>query len=640
MVTSTDAATDRSTVIGSPPSSARRPIRIGGASGFWGDAALATGQLLNTGNLDFLVYDYLAEITLSIMARARAVDSSKGYAVDFVSAAMRPNLARIAREGVRVVSNAGGLNPQACAEALRDEIRAQGLALRVAVVLGDDLSAQAADLATLREMFTGDVFPEPEAIVSINAYLGAFPIAAALDAGADIVVTGRCVDSAVTLGACIHAFDWRAEQWDELAQGSLAGHLLECGTQATGGNYTDWDALGKALFSAGYPIAEVSASGEFTIGKPPGTGGLVSVGTVGEQMLYEIGDPGAYVLPDVICDFRGVTLQQCADDCVAVRGARGVGVPEAYKVSVTWADGFRTGQIWTMLGRDAPRKAQLLADAMLGRTASALSDRGLAPLTEASVEIIGVESHYGAGARSLGVREVDFKIAARHPSAAGLGIFLKEMVGLALTAPPGLTGFAGARPKATPVVRLFSCLLAKSAVTVTLEIDGQPLTYAEPLPDLEPRDHGHGPRVAVSPPPTPPAPQDCVSVPLEALAYARSGDKGDKANIGVLARDPVFLPWIAASLSADSVAESFAHFLEPNQTQAVECFYLPGCHGLNFLLHRVLGGGGVASLRADPQGKTYAQLLLARPIAIPRALAHAHGLTDFLPPSEHGLSHG
>ena len=220
-------------------------VRVGGASGFWGDAAMATPQLLHAGELDYIVYDYLAEITMSIMARARAEKLEMGYATDFVSLALKPNLAEIARQKVKIIANAGGVNPQSCAAAVRALIAERGLALKVAAATGDDLLAQREELARTApaEMFSGEAFPEANKILSINAYLGAFPIAKALDEGADIVITGRCVDSAVTLGALIHEFGWRATEWDKLAAGSLAGHILECGPQATGGHFTDRQAM-------------------------------------------------------------------------------------------------------------------------------------------------------------------------------------------------------------------------------------------------------------------------------------------------------------------------------------------------------------------------------------------------------------
>jgi hypothetical protein len=376
----------------------------------------------------------------------------------------------------------------------------------------------------------------------------------------------------------------------------------------------------------------VHADGVFRVRKPASSGGLVSVGTVGEQMLYEIGDPAAYLLPDVVCDFTEVTLEQEEDNVVRVSGARGRGVPDAYKVSATWADGYRAGQLWTLYGRDAQRKAEHLAGGIFERSARRLEERGLGPFSETSVEIIGSETHFGAAARAAPVREVDLKVAAKHASAAGIGVFLKEMVGLALTAPPGLTGFAGARPKPTPVVRLFSFLAPRESVVPRVEIDGEALAYVEAAPPVGSRER------AVHAPPVPPPVGDTVTLTLEDLAWARSGDKGDKANIGVLARHADFLPWIAARLTADYVEAYFAHFLAPSGR--VERFYLPGTHALNFLLHDVLGGGGVASLRADPQGKGYAQLLLAEAIALPRTLAEAHGLGARAGDSSGSARHG
>jgi hypothetical protein len=601
-----------------------KTITIGGASGFWGDAALATPQLLATGKIDYIVYDYLAEITMSIMARARAADDSKGYATDFVSAVLARNLREIAERDVKVVANAGGVNPRACAGATRALIEELGLDLKVATVEGDDLLPRAEEFARggLREMFSGEAFPDPGKIASINAYLGAFPIARALDMGADIVITGRCVDSAVTLGACIHAFGWGRNQYEHLAQASLLGHLLECGTQATGGNFTDWESVVDTLPEAGYPMGEISENGDVIITKPEGSGGVVNVGTVAEQMLYEIGDPQAYLLPDVACDFSGVTLTQAAENRVAVRGARGTGAPDSYKVSATYADGFRAGHIWTMYGRDADTKAERLAGGIFTRARAILQQAGLPDFTETSYEVIGAETHYGPARRVGAVREVDVKIAAKHPSPKGIGVFLKEMVGMALTAPPGLTGFAGARAKPSPVVRLFSTTVSKQQVQVTVDCEGDIVNCDDVVDDVFDPDsitHHRAPEASPG--------VDSVSIPLEALAWGRSGDKGDKANIGVIARHPDFLPYIAAQITTGRVAELFDHFLQKDQAEPVERFYLPGPHAFNFLLHDVLGGGGVASLRADPQGKGYAQVLLAETVRVPRQLAEQHALS-------------
>jgi hypothetical protein len=602
-----------------PAAAQDRTIRIGGASGFWGETCLATAQLLGDGALDYLVYDYLAEITMSIMARARSADPALGYATDFVTAALRPNLAEIARQGVKVVSNAGGVNPQACAAAVRQLVDAAGLDLRVAVVSGDDLLPRAEQLASRKpaEMFSGDTFPPADKLASINAYLGAFPIAEALDAGADIVITGRVVDSAVTLGACIHEFGWGRGDLDRLAGGSLAGHILECGPQATGGNFTDWELVADRYADIGYPIAEVAEDGSFVCTKPAGSGGLVTPHTVGEQMLYEIGDPQAYVLPDVVCDFTAVRLEQQGADHVSVQGAQGYPPPAEYKVSATWADGFRSGLVWFFCGFDADRKARVFADAALQRARRRLSVAGLPDFTETLVELIGDESHYGARRAVSGARDVAVKIAARHPESKALVILLQEVTGLALGGPPGLTGFAGARPKPSPVIRLYSFTLPRTELDIRIELGDRQWAHAAPEQE---RVFDPAQVVRPAPPGITGDDVDLVKVPLIRLALARSGDKGDKANIGVIARRPALLPWIWNALSEEAVAAAFAHFLDGRAARPVERYFLPGSFAINFLLHGVLGGGGVASLRNDPQGKTYAQLLLDYPIPVPGTL--------------------
>jgi hypothetical protein len=599
-----------------------RVLRIGGASGFWGDAARATPQLLDCAGLDYIVYDYLAEITMSIMARARAQDESKGYAVDFVSAAMKPNLAKIAERGVKVISNAGGVNPLACADALRNLIAEQGLDLTVACVVGDDLMATAGEFeaAGTTEMFSGEAFPAADKLQSVNAYLGAFPIARALEQGADIVVTGRCVDSAVTLGACIHAFGWGRDDLDQLAMGSLAGHILECGPQATGGNFTDWEQV-PGLANMGYPIAEISADGSFICTKPEGTGGLVNTGTVSEQMLYEIGDPQAYMLPDVVCDFSTASLEQVGDNRVQVAGATGRPAPDTYKVSATYADQFRGGTYMTFYGIDADRKARALGEAIFEASRNVFKAFGLADFSETSIELIGAESQYGNFARVDSSREVAMKLAAKHPDAAGIGIMLKEAVGLGLATPPGLSGFAGGRPKPSPVVRLFSFTTPKDRVAVSIRMHGSEAVCKETVCD-EVHGRPFDPHSIARPAPPAAITTDLtMEVPLVALAWGRSGDKGNKANIGIIARRPEYLPYIYQALTEAAVTERFAHFLADTAPGNVERFLLPGSNAINFLLHDVLGGGGVASIRNDPQAKGYAQLLLSCPIPVTAAIA-------------------
>ncbi len=593
-------------------------IKIGGASGYWGDSDMALPQFLKAANseksrLDYIVFDYLAEITMSIMARQRAKDPAQGYAADFVSAVLKPHLKEIAHQGVKILSNAGGVNPRACGEAVRAAVKAAGLDLKVAIVEGDDLLGRAQEFAGVQEMYSGEAFPAPEKLASINAYLGAFPIAEALKRGADIVVTGRTVDSAVTLAACIHAFGWTREDVDRLAAGSLCGHILECGAQATGGNFTDWQTVAETLWNIGYPVAEISADGSFTVTKPADTGGAVTVGTVGEQMLYEIGDPQAYLLPDVVCDFSQVKLEQAGADRVKVSGARGLPASDSYKVSATYEDGFRTGSVSFFYGDDAPARARLYANSALRRARAKLRALNAPDYDEVLIEVMGDESLFGAEARRTDARDVALKVAVKHRDQRAAGLILKELTGHGLAAPPGLSGFAGGRPSPSPVVRLFSFLIPKADVPIRLVLDTEEISLgAEPGARFDPASVCRP--IA---PDTPKIDSDVVNVPLVRLAFARSGDKGDNANIGILPRDPNYAPFIWAKLTEEEVARRFAHYLKGK----VERFFMPGTGAINFLLHNVLGGGGVASLRNDPQAKGYSQILLQTPIPVPRAMA-------------------
>lgn len=581
-------------------------LRIGGASGFWGETPLATGQLLAVPDLDVLVYDYLAEITMSLLARARMKDAELGYAADFVTEAMAPNLARIAEAGVKVLSNAGGVNPVACAAALRARIAEAGLTLKVAVVAGDDLMPRLAEYADRREMFSGAPMPGPDRIASMNAYIGAGPIAAALRAGADIVITGRCADSALTLAACMARFGWDADDWDRLAAGSLAGHLIECGPQATGGNFTDWEQAGE-IAQIGYPVVEVSGDGSFALTKPEGTTGTVTPAAVGEQMLYEIGDPRAYLLPDVTCDFSAVAIEHGGSDRVTITGARGRPPSGKLKVSATYQNGFRGGHVLFFNGRDAEQKARAYAKAALDRARARLAALGARDFAETCVETFG--GRPGAG----DYQEVAVKLAVRHDDARAVGLFLKEVIGAALATPPGLHFFTGAgRPKPSPVFALFSFLVDAGDLGLTVTLEGAPVPYA-PAPPPEPA-------ADLPPAPEPPAPEmqgrAMTTRPLEDLAWARAGDKGDAANIGVIARHAAYMPWIWAALTPQAVAAVFAD----ENTGRIDRFFLPGVTAMNILMHNALGGGGIASLRTDAQGKGFAQKLLAHPVQIPAKL--------------------
>ncbi len=589
-----------------------KTIRIGGASGFWGDSSVGAPQLVASGHVDYLVFDYLAETTMAILAAARGKKPELGYATDFVDVAMKQVLPEVMRRGIKVVSNAGGIHPQGCAQALRELAASLGLSPHIAVVEGDDLAALLPSLreAGVQDMFTGE--PLPARVLSANAYLGAFPVARALAAGADIVITGRGVDSAVTLGPLIHEFGWSPQDYDRLAGGSLAGHVIECGCQATGGLFTDWDQV-PDWAHIGYPIVECTADGAFELTKPPGTGGLVSTACVAEQMLYEIGDPGDYRLPDVACDFRQVRIEQVAGDRVRVTGARGRAPGPHYKVSATRLDGYRCAGLLVIVGMDAAAKARRTADAILERTRELLTAAGLGDYRAAHVELLGNESLYGPQSRTPAAREVMARIVVDHPDKRALELFAREIAPAGTSWSPGTTMPAGGRPAPSPLVKPFSFLLDKRQVPVRVALDGEVLPVEIAV--------GEG-SAAPEPLPEPPAWRDPpgeaqVEVPLVRLAWARSGDKGDLSNIGVIARRPEWWPLLWDRLAPAVVQAHFAHLANG----PVERFHLPGIHAMNFLLHGALAGGGPGSPRFDPLGKGFAQILLDLPVKVPTSVA-------------------
>ena len=588
-----------------------RVLRIGCASGFWGDSEFGAAQLVSSGQIDYLVFDFLAEITMSLLARARAKSSDAGYAPDFVRI-MADLAPEIQRQGIRVVANAGGVNPGACAEALRIRLESLGISMRIAVVDGDDLSDQIDRLRSegLREMFTGEALPEK--LLSANAYLGAQPIAAALSRGADIVITGRVVDSAVTLGPLVHEFGWSWTDWDKLACGSLAGHVIECGTQCTGGLFTDWEQV-PGWDNMGFPIVECDSLGQhFVLTKPSGTGGLVTPATVAEQIVYEIADPECYELPDVRADFSQVKLRQDGPDRVHVSGARGRVSPERYKASLTYIEGWRLLGTLMIGGHQAAPKAWRVGDSILKRVQRLLTQRHWPDFSQTSLEVLGAESTYGPHSRGQASREVVLKIAAKHAQREALELLAKEIAPSATSMAQGITGFAAGRPSPSQVVRLFSCLIDAARLSQRVCLDGQDIGFV-------PQSVGGALRVKSSEISSSKESAlgsitgSLVRLPLLRIAHARSGDKGDSANIGVIARSPAAYDFLCYWLTPERVHNYFAHLV----LGEVHRYQLPGFGAFNFVMTKALGGGGVASLRYDPQGKAFAQMLLDLDVDVP-----------------------
>ena len=585
-----------------------KSIRIGCASAFWGDTSSAAYQLINKGNLNYLVFDFLAEVTMSILARAKMKNPDMGYTPDFINQ-IAPHLTEIKKKNIKVISNAGGINLEACRDALKIEAEKLNIDLKIILVRGDNIIDRKQELQNMniRDIDNGETLPDE--ILSMNGYLGATPIQEALANGADIVITGRCVDTALVLGPLMHEFNWGAKDYNLLAAGSLAGHIIECGAQCTGGNFTDWHLVDE-FENMGFPIVEVQANGNFVVSKPEGTGGLVNFGTVAEQFLYEIGDPNAYILPDVVCDFSKVEIKEIGHNQVSVSGSKGLAPSETYKVSTTYQDGFRVAATLVIGGKNALKKSEIVSEAILSKTNKILDQKGIDGIKETSISILGTDSIYAPKERAVESREVVLRVMAIHDIKEALVIFSREIAQASTGMVSGVMNFLGGRPSVSPSIKLYSFLLDKSFFKIELDIDGF-LTPANITLDGSYKYNESDNNEIIY--------EDIetdFSVPLQQLAFARSGDKGDHANIGVIARKPIYLPYIRNGLKPEIIADYFSHLLNGE----INIWDVPGISGLNILLRNSLGGGGMSSLRIDPQGKAYAQQLLEIQIPVKKEI--------------------
>ena len=444
-------------------------VRIGCGASSWGDDPAEPRELLSRTHLDYLVMDYLAEVTMSIMRRQMDKDPRSGYATDVVTV-MKDILPLIARSGTKVVTNAGGLNPVACGEAILALVRELGLQdrIRVAVVEGDDLLPRLPELAArlpLASLDDGRAFSAiKDRVVSANAYLGARPIRAALDLGADIVLTGRCVDVALALGPLMYEFDWADDDWDRLASGVVTGHLLECGPQSTGGNYHGWKNV-KGLEHVGYPVVEVDAQGNLVLTKAPGTGGEVNCATATEQLLHEINDPRAFLSPDVTVDWTSIRLAQVGEDRVSVTGMRGAPPPETLRVSMTYRDGYKTVLMWPYAWPDAMGKAE----AAIRKIEHTVARLGLR-LDATRADVFGAGAIHGERAALLGERrdeplEVFVRFAARSKHREDIGRLSAQQAPMHKGA-QGLAGqLAGGKGQVTPIYTHWATLIPANEVS-------------------------------------------------------------------------------------------------------------------------------------------------------------------------------
>jgi hypothetical protein len=579
-------------------------LRIANCSGFYGDRLGAAREMVEGGPIDVLTGDYLAELTLMILLKDRFKDANLGYARTFLRQLEEVAATCLAR-GIKIVVNAGGLNPAGCAAAARAVCDKLGLRAVVAHVEGDDLMPRLEALQAAGERFVhldkGTALADLQApVMSANAYLGGFGIAAALERGADVVICPRVTDAALVVGPAAWRFGWRRDDWDALAGAVVAGHIIECGAQCTGGNYSFFAEVPR-LHRPGFPIAEMRADGSCVITKHPGTDGLVSVGTVTAQLLYEIGAP-AYANPDVTARFDTIAVEQEGPDRVLVRGAQGEPPPPTTKVCINHAGGWKNSMTFILAGLDIEAKARLaeetLWDLVGGRAQFAESRatlrRGDRPDPGSNEESFAY--------LNVAVRDPDQQKVGRRFSGAAIEMALASYPGFTGTGPPG---------DASQVGVFWPALVASEAVPHRAVV-GEEMVDVPPV----------GLPAAFSPPP----PRSVVlpalpggptrAVPLGALCGARSGDKGGNANVGVWARTPEAYAWLASFLTV----ERFRSLIAECSDLTVERYELPNLLAVNFVVKGLLGDGVAASLRSDPQAKTLGEYLRAKLVEVPTAL--------------------
>ena len=592
----------------------KKKIRIGNAGGYWGDDLSALKRQLLGGPLDYITMDFLAEITMSILQRQRATNSELGYAVDFLDQ-LQECLPLIVKKNVRVISNAGGINPIGLGRKIIELAKKLDLNIKVGVVYGDDIVNHLYELTAAGERFTNmetgeDFFKVRPRITSANIYLGAEPVVKALDAGCQIVVTGRVTDTGITLAPMIHEFGWGMDDWDKMAAGIVAGHIIECGAQSSGGNITDWHEV-KSFHNIGYPIIEMTANGEFVVTKHARTGGMVTEKTVKEQLVYEMGDPSNYISPDGVARFDTIQLKQVSKDRVKVFGIKGKPEPDCLKVSMSYEDGWKASGEVLVSGPNAYKKAKVIADIFWNKISHKFE--------ATSTEMIGSGSCWPRQLSQYEATEMLLRFGVRDYSKEKIKDFGKALSTLILSGPAGMAVTGRGRPKPVLVVAYWPALMHRTRVTakvLTVNTRNEEEFFEISFPiRVQSVAKLVAQKKAVRPKFRKPTGK-LRTVRLQELCYARSGDKGDTCNIGVLARSPEIYNWLLGYLTADKVKAFFAGITKGKVVR----YELDNLQGLNFLLEETLGGGGTTALIIDPQGKTLAQALLQMTVQAPESL--------------------
>ena len=587
-------------------------IKIGNAGGFWGDDLGALNRQLTGGQLDYITIDFLAEITMSILRKQQLKNPAAGYVTDFVKQVVE-NASLIKEKKVKIITNAGGINPSGCALKIIEELKSKQLNFKIAVIEGDNIIDRINEFYPSKTSFdnmeSGMKFDEiRDKIQSANVYLGVIPILRALEAGAEIIIAGRVTDTAITMAPMIYEFGWNLYDWDKIASSLVAGHIVECGAQSSGGNFTDWQLVPE-WDNMGYPIIEAYPDGNFVITKHPGTGGLVSVETVKEQLVYEMGNPAMYISPDVIADFRTIRLEQDGKDRVKVSGIKGKAATKTFKVSMAYHDGFKAVSSIIICGEQALEKARKFAEIFWKR----LNINFL----KINSEFVGYNSCHLSLAKESDPNEILLRFSVFDTDREKINAFAKSIAPLILSGPPGVA-VTGGRPSAQEVMTYYPSLIQKEVImsqvklfdkdgNIEQSINVQSLTgFEKDLENEAPANKKEEVIIQFSQ-------EKIIKTGLRKICLARSGDKGDMVNIGVIARSEKAYQFIKQTLTTEYVKELFKDLCKGKVTR----FELDNLLALNFLLDESLDGGGTKSLMIDAQGKTFASALLNHQIEIP-----------------------
>ncbi|MBR9998259.1 MAG: DUF1446 domain-containing protein [Cyclobacteriaceae bacterium] len=595
----------------------KKSIRIGNAGGFWGDDLQAFRRQLLTGKLDYLTMDFLAEITMSILRKQQIRDPEAGYIGDFVDQVVE-NAELIEKSGTKILTNAGGINPLGCARKIISALKKQNRSLKLAVVDGDDLMAVIDQLypgkADFKNMETGVSFEEiRQQIQSANAYMGIIPLLKALQTEANIIITGRVTDTSITMAPMVHELGWELNDWDKLASGLIAGHIIECGAQSTGGNFTDWKTI-KTWTDFGYPIVEMYEDGSFDVIKADNSGGIISRDSVKEQIVYEMGDPSAYISPDVVADFTAIQISEKGKDRVRISEAKGYPPTHFLKISMAYKDGYSASGHVIISGPEAIIKAEKVREIFWDRLGISFEKQ--------NTEFIGFNAAHLNLAASLEPNEILIRFSVYDREREKLEIFSKNIAPLILSGPPGMA-VTGGRPRITQVLTYWPSLIHKKWINPRLIIpdDQGHIKEEYMLSSVTGFESGQDySRSRVQEAKDPEAfniSGETENIRLADLCLARSGDKGDTANLGVLARSREIYEFLKEHLTAGIIKNMFRGHCRGKVIR----YELDNLQALNFLLHEALDEGGTRSLRIDAQGKTFAQAFLNQRVPVPVSLS-------------------